>query len=178
MHPCEVAGMQYITPMNHHFTNFNLPQNTLDPLIPNSATFFPSHAPPPHPLNFHHLHQELLTPTPSSLSTNSTSDDADDHHNHHNSLADERRRRRMISNRESARRSRMRKQRQLDDLFAHVLHLRSANHQLIDDLNHVIKDHSRILQENAQLREEATSLQNKLRLLQADHKNDSETHST
>ncbi|KAH0458277.1 hypothetical protein IEQ34_013592 [Dendrobium chrysotoxum] len=96
----------------------------------------------------------------------STPEESEDHQP---SPADERRRRRMISNRESARRSRMRKQRQLDELARQVARLRSANRQLLDKLNKVMRDQEDILDENQRLGEEASALQKRLRTLQAEH---------
>ncbi|KAH0741843.1 hypothetical protein KY290_034886 [Solanum tuberosum] len=72
----------------------------------------------------------------------------------------------MISNRESARRSRMRKQRQLDELWSQVLRLRTENHNLIDKLNHVSECHDKVLQENSQLKEETSDLRQMLTDLQ------------
>lgn len=91
---------------------------------------------------------------------NSTSDEAEDHHQLR--VIDERKQRRMISNRESARRSRMRKQRHLDELWSQVLRLRTENHNLIDKLNHVSESHDRVVQENAKLKEEASDLRQML----------------
>lgn len=68
----------------------------------------------------------------------------------------------MISNRESARRSRMRKQRHLDELWSQVVWLRNENHQLIDKLNHVTESHDRVIQENVLLKEEASGLRQML----------------
>ncbi|GFQ03643.1 basic leucine zipper 43 [Phtheirospermum japonicum] len=64
----------------------------------------------------------------------------------------------MISNRESARRSRMRKQRHLDELWSQVVWLRNENHQLMDKLNHVSENHDRVVQENVQLKEVTSEL--------------------
>lgn len=90
---------------------------------------------------------------------NSTSDEADELQV---SIIDERKQRRMISNRESARRSRMRKQKHLDELWSQVVRLRNENHTLIDKLNHVSESHDRVLQENARLKEEASDLRQML----------------
>ncbi|GFP97938.1 basic leucine zipper 43 [Phtheirospermum japonicum] len=96
---------------------------------------------------------------PTSLSSNSTSDEADEQQL---SIINERKQRRMISNRESARRSRMRKQKHLDELWSQVVWLRNENHQLVDKLNHVSESHDRAVQENAQLKEEAFELRRML----------------
>ncbi|CAI9761827.1 unnamed protein product [Fraxinus pennsylvanica] len=98
-------------------------------------------------------------PTSSFISSNSTSDEADDNQI---SIIDERKQRRMISNRESARRSRMRKQRQLDELGAQVLHLRAENQTLMEKLNRASESRDRVVQENERLKEEASDLRQML----------------
>ncbi|KAL8038490.1 hypothetical protein ABFS82_11G094300 [Erythranthe guttata] len=95
-----------------------------------------------------------FNPKSTSFSSNSTSDEAEEQI----SIINERKQRRMISNRESARRSRMRKQKHLDELWSQVVWLRNENHQLIDKLNHVSESHDRVVQENAQLKEETLEL--------------------
>ncbi|KAK8950592.1 Light-inducible protein CPRF2 [Platanthera guangdongensis] len=94
---------------------------------------------------------------------NYTSDEAEDRRP---TAADQRRKRRMISNRESARRSRMRKQRHLDELAAQVARLRSANRNLLDELNKTAREQGEISEENRRLREAASGLRLCLRTLE------------
>ncbi|KAE8719237.1 Basic leucine zipper 43 [Hibiscus syriacus] len=154
MVPSELRGLHYLAPENPILipSNLGMMQNS----IPSSHfnTFFNS-LPNPHitPSSLE------LTPLSSSISNNSTSDEAEEHQV---KLTDERKQRRMISNRESARRSRMRKQKHLDELWSQVIRLRNENHNLIDKLNHVSESHDRVLQENARLKEEASDLRQML----------------
>ncbi|KAK6128825.1 hypothetical protein DH2020_037461 [Rehmannia glutinosa] len=128
-------------------TSTNIPTNQFH--------IFPNH------LNQLHITPQVqeFNPNSTSFSSNSTSDEADEQQL---SIINERKQRRMISNRESARRSRMRKQKHLDELWSQVVWLRNENHQLIDKLNHVSESHDRALQENAQLKEEALGLRQML----------------
>uniref|UniRef100_A0A7N0TVG2 BZIP domain-containing protein n=1 Tax=Kalanchoe fedtschenkoi TaxID=63787 RepID=A0A7N0TVG2_KALFE len=108
--------------------------------------------------------QEFALQPQYSLSNNSTSDEADDQQQH--SVIDERRQRRMISNRESARRSRMRKQRHLDELWSQVMRLRNENHSLMERLNNMCESHDKLVQENAKLKEETADFRQLLSTLQ------------
>lgn len=151
MQPGEVSGLHYLVPSNlpHYSSHFSLTQNELDrftnPLFNN---------------NFHIPHVQEFSLQTSCLSNNSsTSDEADEQQL---TIINERKQRRMISNRESARRSRMRKQRHLDELWSQVVWLRNENHQLIDKLNHVSESHGKVLQENVQLKEQASELRQML----------------
>ncbi|KAL3526656.1 hypothetical protein ACH5RR_011312 [Cinchona calisaya] len=98
--------------------------------------------------------------------TNSTSDEAEYDDQQLSLIINERKKRRMISNRESARRSRMRKQKHLDELWSQVVWLRNENHQLINKLNHASERHDLVLQENTQLKEEASELRQMLSNMQ------------
>ncbi|XP_075483601.1 basic leucine zipper 43-like [Primulina tabacum] len=133
-----LAMQTNLTPFDHHFNKF--------------LTRFQNH-------QTSLLMQELV-PNSSSVSNKSTSDDADENQFSSSSsiIFDERKRRRMISNRESARRSRMRKQRHLDELWSQILLLRTENNNLMDKLNLVSESHDRVLQENVKLKEEAMDL--------------------
>ncbi|XP_019164654.1 PREDICTED: basic leucine zipper 8-like [Ipomoea nil] len=115
------------------------------------------------PNNFHtSLHPAVpeLAQNPSCFGNNSTSDESSDKTQLR--IMNERRQRRMISNRESARRSRMRKQRHLDELWSQVVRLRSENHGLLDKLNQASERHDKAVQENARLKEEAADLRRML----------------
>ncbi|XP_039029691.1 basic leucine zipper 43-like [Hibiscus syriacus] len=147
MQSTEVSGIQCLVPSNPspYLSNFAMNQSEI-PANPFSNSIYNLYVPP-------QLHE--ISPHSSCISSNSTSDEADEQQL---SLIIERKQRRMISNRESARRSRMRKQRHLDELWAHVVWLRNENHQLLDKLNHVSETHEKALQENSQLKEEASEL--------------------
>ncbi|KAL6909932.1 hypothetical protein ACP4OV_001591 [Aristida adscensionis] len=86
---------------------------------------------------------------------------------HELAAAEERRRRRTASNRESARRSRVRKQRQLGQLRAQAAHLRGDNRDLLERLNHAIRACDGVVRDNARLRGERGDLQTRLRELAA-----------
>ncbi|KAE8661744.1 pescadillo-like protein [Hibiscus syriacus] len=66
---------------------------------------------------------------------------------------DEKRLKRIISNRESARRSRMRKKQQIEELQSQVNQLQTVNRQLSQKVINLLENNHEILQENAQLKE-------------------------
>ncbi|CAL0318152.1 unnamed protein product [Lupinus luteus] len=153
MVPSEMRGTHYLAPENQNpflvpTTNFSLmhsdiPNFHLNSLLNNLPNYhYPS------------LGHELIPL--SYLSSNSTTSDEADELNLN--IIDERKQRRMISNRESARRSRMRKQKHLDELWSQVVRLRTENHKLVDKLNHFSESHEKVLQENAVLKEQASDL--------------------
>ncbi|XP_059644971.1 basic leucine zipper 43-like [Cornus florida] len=150
----EVPGIQYLVPeiMTAFPNNTGVMQNNMNisflTTLPNSQNSPPVYK---------------FSPGYACLSNNSTSDEAEEHQV---SIIDERKQRRMISNRESARRSRMRKQKHLDELWSQVVRLKTENHHLIDQLNHVSECHDRVVQENARLKEEASELREMLTDLQ------------
>ena len=72
---------------------------------------------------------------------------------------DTRRLKRMISNRESARRSRMRRKMQIEELQYLVNQLQTTNRQLSEKLIQLLDSNQQIVQENSQLKEKVSSLQ-------------------
>uniref|UniRef100_A0ACD5ZAX1 Uncharacterized protein n=1 Tax=Avena sativa TaxID=4498 RepID=A0ACD5ZAX1_AVESA len=81
-------------------------------------------------------------------------------------LMEQRRAKRMLSNRESARRSRMRKQRHLDDLAAQAAHLRRENAHVSAALGLTARGLLAVDAENAVLRTQAAELSARLSSLQ------------
>lgn len=80
-------------------------------------------------------------------------------------LMDQRKRKRMISNRESARRSRLRKQKQLDDLMAKVAQFGNENNQIITRMNFTTQLYLNIEAENSILRAQTAELSHRLQSL-------------
>lgn len=72
-------------------------------------------------------------------------------------VTEERRARRMISNRESARRSRIRKKKQIEELQQQVEQLMMLNHHLSEKVINLLESNHQILQENSQLKEKVSS---------------------
>ncbi|XP_057491674.1 basic leucine zipper 4-like [Actinidia eriantha] len=79
-----------------------------------------------------------------------------------NSTIDERKRRRMLSNRESARRSRMRKQKHLENLRSQVNRFRVGNRELTNRLLLVTHHCDLMRRDNDRLKSEFAMLQQKL----------------
>ncbi|XP_057975766.1 bZIP transcription factor 44-like [Malania oleifera] len=77
-------------------------------------------------------------------------------------LMDQRKRKRMQSNRESARRSRMRKQKHLDDLMAQVAHLRKENNHLLTNINLTNQHCLNVETQNSVLRAQMVELSQRL----------------
>ncbi|XWS33461.1 hypothetical protein CRYUN_Cryun22dG0085000 [Craigia yunnanensis] len=97
---------------------------------------------------------------PNQNQTNSNS--GSDEKNQSFSIIEERKRRRMISNRESARRSRMRKQKHLENLRNQVKRLRIENRELTNRLRFVLYHCHRVRTDNDRLRSEYSMLRQKL----------------
>ncbi|GMH18893.1 hypothetical protein Nepgr_020734 [Nepenthes gracilis] len=79
---------------------------------------------------------------------------------------DEKRRRRMESNRESARRSRLRKQQHLDDLIKQVTKLRSENEGFSKKIEKLTHSYMAVESRNAVLRTEKMRLEERLESLE------------
>ncbi|KAI4339896.1 hypothetical protein MLD38_024781 [Melastoma candidum] len=80
-------------------------------------------------------------------------------------LIDQRKRKRMESNRESAQRSRMRKQKHVDDLTAQILHLTRENVQILTGINAAAQHLVTVEAENSVLRAQVTELGQRLQSL-------------
>ncbi|KAK4745645.1 hypothetical protein SAY87_011957 [Trapa incisa] len=75
---------------------------------------------------------------------------------------DERKRRRMISNRESARRSRWRKKRHLEELTEQMNRFTAENRELKNQLSQVVNQCHLVRMENQRLRSECADLKTRL----------------
>ncbi|RRT84703.1 hypothetical protein GW17_00001176 [Ensete ventricosum] len=80
-------------------------------------------------------------------------------------VMDEKKRKRRISNRESARRSRLRKQKHLDDLAAQANHLRKKNNHGLAILKLATQHCAAVEAENSELRAQMMELSSRLQSL-------------
>ncbi|XP_009624531.1 bZIP transcription factor 44-like [Nicotiana tabacum] len=80
-------------------------------------------------------------------------------------LMDQRKRKRMISNRESARRSRMKKQKRLSDLIVQVNQLKDQNNKIVTNINMVTQVYLNVEAENSVLRAQMAELSHRLQSL-------------
>ncbi|ONK79182.1 uncharacterized protein A4U43_C01F3760 [Asparagus officinalis] len=80
-------------------------------------------------------------------------------------LMDQRKRKRMQSNRESARRSRMRKQKHLDDLMTQLNRLRQEKEQILTALSITTQQYVGVEAENCVLRTQTMELSTRLQSL-------------
>ncbi|XP_059439571.1 bZIP transcription factor 11-like [Corylus avellana] len=96
----------------------------------------------------------------SSTIQNSGSEGGDLQH-----VMDQRKRKRMLSNRESARRSRIRKQNHVDDLTAQACELTKENNQILTSMNMASQLYLNIEAENSILRAQMAELSQRLESL-------------
>ncbi|XP_008813386.1 bZIP transcription factor 53-like [Phoenix dactylifera] len=80
-------------------------------------------------------------------------------------VMDERKRKRMLSNRESARRSRMKKQQQLGDLTNQAAQLRNENEQIAMQADLITQQYAELETENCVLRAQVMELTERLQSL-------------
>eukprot|EP00475_Leptophrys_vorax_P041119 TRINITY_DN7738_c0_g1_i2.p1 TRINITY_DN7738_c0_g1~~TRINITY_DN7738_c0_g1_i2.p1 ORF type:complete len:256 (-),score=-7.53 TRINITY_DN7738_c0_g1_i2:140-907(-) len=80
-------------------------------------------------------------------------------------VVDEKRQKRMLSNRESARRSRLKKQHHLDEMKQQVSQLRAENTDMVTKYNLASRHYAQITEENRALRSHAMDLSRRLQRL-------------
>ncbi|GLJ53566.1 hypothetical protein SUGI_1142620 [Cryptomeria japonica] len=80
-------------------------------------------------------------------------------------IIDERKQKRMISNREYARRSRLRKQQHLDELRKEAFPLREENNRSLTDFNFISRNYKKLHEENIVLKTHADELTLKMQYL-------------
>ncbi|CAH8364031.1 unnamed protein product [Eruca vesicaria subsp. sativa] len=109
---------------------------------------------------------ELGSPTSNlSISTTGLQNSGSESDLRQRDLIDERKRKRKQSNRESARRSRLRKQKHVDDLTAQVAHLRKENGQIVAGIAVTTEHYVTVEAENSILRAQLLELNHRLESL-------------
>ncbi|CAA0834255.1 basic region/leucine zipper motif 53 [Striga hermonthica] len=98
--------------------------------------------------------------------TNINTSSSEDDEGRYAKITDEKKRKRMISNRESARRSRMKKEQHVKELNEQVVYFRSKIDEIVRKINEVGPRYAAIESENRVLRVQAEELGRRLELLQ------------
>ncbi|KAF5192324.1 bZIP transcription factor [Thalictrum thalictroides] len=80
-------------------------------------------------------------------------------------MVDDKKKRRMVSNRESARRSRMRKQNHLDELLTQVAHLQKENNEIVQHIDSTTECYLQVDTDNNVLRAQMMELTDRLQSL-------------
>lgn len=80
-------------------------------------------------------------------------------------MVDDKKRKRMQSNRESARRSRIRKQQHLDDMLSRVAQLQKENRQIVESINKTTELYTQVASENNVLNARIAELTDRLQSL-------------
>ncbi|GER33393.1 basic-leucine zipper transcription factor family protein [Striga asiatica] len=97
---------------------------------------------------------------------NNTSSSDNDDEGRYAKITDEKKRKRMISNRESARRSRMKKEQHIKELNEQVAYFRAKIDEIVRKINEIGPKYAAIESENRVLRVQAEELGQRLELLQ------------
>lgn len=101
----------------------------------------------------------------SGITTSGSLQNTDLYQEHLQQLMDQRKSKRKISNRESARRSRVRKQKHLDDLMVQLAQHRKSNNQLVTIINVTTQHLLNVEAENSILRAQMAELDSRLESL-------------
>lgn len=102
----------------------------------------------------------------SSRRINISSSSEDDGSCRYAAVADEKKRRRMISNRESARRSRMKREQHMKDLNDQIAYFRSKSGEIARKIEEIGRCYAAVEAENGRLRMHGEELKKRLRLLE------------
>ncbi|KAL4560274.1 hypothetical protein LXL04_032424 [Taraxacum kok-saghyz] len=81
---------------------------------------------------------------------------------HGNLMVDSKKMKRMISNRESARKSRMKKEKHMNDLNQQIFYFRKRRDEMVMKIEGIAKGHSELEMENVVLRTQKQELENRL----------------
>ncbi|XP_051130105.1 bZIP transcription factor 53-like [Andrographis paniculata] len=96
----------------------------------------------------------------------SSSSSEEDHGIRRAMIADEKKRKRMLSNRESARRSRMKKEQHIKDLNDKVAYFRTRSSGMVEKITEISRCHMAVESENRMLRTHGEELKRRLEFLQ------------